>query len=219
VFCRRQFDVQADRNLSQFAGLFRGVSWNALRPTQRTVTMDHNKVVLHSDFHINGALDAEASRPKSSTRWGSRGLLLRKGVWHIDKIVYGERICESTRTGDLGEAEALLAHRCLEVRRRCVYGRTFREAGIKFVAESGHLRGLERDERALALLYPFIGELPLQQIHRETLAPFVKARLDKGLSPDTVNRELAMVRRILNLASKVWRDSAGHPWLNDAPLI
>jgi hypothetical protein len=53
------------------------------------------------------------------------------------------------------------------------------------------LRGLDRDERALKLLYPFIGSLPLQQVHRETLEPFIRARLDKGLSPDTVNRELA----------------------------
>jgi hypothetical protein len=53
------------------------------------------------------------------------------------------------------------------------------------------LRGLDRDERALKLLYPFICSLPLQQVHRETLEPFIRARLDKGLSPDTVNRELA----------------------------
>jgi hypothetical protein len=172
--------------------------------------MDLNKVVLHSDFHMIVASEHKASRTNGSTGRPSRGLLLRKGIWHIDKIVYDTRICESTRTGDLKEAEALLAHRILEVRPRCLYGRIFREAGIRFVAESGHLRGLERDERALAMLYPFIGALPLQQIHRETLAPFVRARLDKGLSPDTVNRELAMVRRILNLASKVWRDEGGH---------
>ena len=51
------------------------------------------------------------------------------------------------------------------------------------------------------------------QVHHETLLPFVRARLDKGLSQDTVNRELAVVRRILNLASRVWRDEAGDPWL------
>jgi hypothetical protein len=62
----------------------------------------------------------------------------------------------STRTGDLVEAEALLSHRSLEARRLHLYGRTFREAGNKFVAESQHLRGLDRDERALAVLYPFI---------------------------------------------------------------
>lgn len=130
----------------------------------------------------------------------TRGLVLRNGVWHIDKIIYGQRICESTQTGDLVEAEALLGHRSLEAQRLHLYGRTFWEAGVKFVAESGHLRGLDRDERALAMLYPFIGSLPLQRVHRETLALFVQARLDKGLSPDTVNRELAVVRRILNLA-------------------
>jgi hypothetical protein len=148
-----------------------------------------------------------------------RGLYLRAGIWHIDKIIYGNRICESTQTGDLAEAEALLAHGCLEVRRRCVYGRTFRGAGAKCVAESGHLRGLDRDERALKLLYPFIGSLPLQQVDHETLAPFVRARLDKSLSPDTANRELAVVRRFLNLACGVWRDEAGHPCLAEAPPI
>ena len=161
----------------------------------------------------------EATQPNGSTRRRIRGLLLRKGVWHIDKVVYGKRICESTGTGDLVEAEELLAHRSCEARRRHVYGRTFREAGVRFVAESGHLRGLDRDERALRLLYSFIGDLPLRQVHHETLVPFVRARLGKGLSPDTVNRELAMVRRILNLASNVWRDEAGHPWLEYAPLI
>jgi integrase len=153
------------------------------------------------------------------TKIRTRGLLLRGSVWHIDKVIYGARICESTRTGDLVEAETLLSHRSVQARRLHLYGRTFREAGAKFVAESQHLRGLDRDERALRLLYPFIGPLPLQQVHRETLLPFVRARLEKGLSPDTVNRELAVVRRILNLASRVWRDEAGSPWLADAPLI
>ena len=38
-------------------------------------------------------------------------LLLRGGVWHIDKIMYGKRICESTGTRGLSQAEALLARR------------------------------------------------------------------------------------------------------------
>ena len=47
----------------------------------------------------------------------------------------------------------------------------------------------------------------------------MRTGLDKGLSQDTVNRELAVVRRILSLAARVWRDQAGNPWLADAPLI
>jgi hypothetical protein len=46
--------------------------------------MDLNKAVLHSDCHFNVASDAETSRPSSSTRQRIRGLLLRKGVWHIE---------------------------------------------------------------------------------------------------------------------------------------
>jgi hypothetical protein len=61
--------------------------------------------------------------PNSSvSRRTTRGLLLRKGVWHIDKVLYGKRICESTHTGDLVEAEALLAHRASEARRLHHYG-------------------------------------------------------------------------------------------------
>ncbi len=178
--------------------------------------MTHSRI---SSFTVTLGSETEVSRPNRSTRRRTYGLLLRKGVWHIDKIVYGKRICESTRTGDLKEAESLLAHRSCEARRLHLYGPTFQEAGVRFVAESGHLRGLDRDERALALLYPFIGALPLRQVHHETLAPYVRARLSKGLSRDTVNRELAVVRRILKLAAQVWRDGAGHPWLSDAPLI
>lgn len=137
----------------------------------------------------------------------------------FNKIVYVERICERTRTGDLVGAEALLSHCSLEARRLHLYGRTFREAGNKFVAESQHLRGPDRDERALALRCPFIGSLPLRQVHHETLLLFVRTRLDKGLSQDTVNRELAVVRSILNLAARVWREEAGNPCLADAPLI
>jgi hypothetical protein len=43
----------------------------------------------------------------ASTSRRTAGLLLR-GVWHIDKVIYGKRICESTGTRDLTKAEALL---------------------------------------------------------------------------------------------------------------
>ena len=45
------------------------------------------------------------------------GLLLRGAVWHIDKVIYGKRICQSTGTRDLTEAQALLAHRVTQARR------------------------------------------------------------------------------------------------------
>ena len=47
----------------------------------------------------------------------TQGLMLRGDVWHIDKVVFGKRLCESTRSGNLAEAEALLAHRIGQARR------------------------------------------------------------------------------------------------------
>lgn len=37
--------------------------------------------------------------------------------------------------------------------------------------------------------------------------------------PARFHRDLAAVRRILNLAARLWRDENGHPWLATAPLI
>jgi integrase len=151
------------------------------------------------------------------------GLLLRGGVWHIDKVIYRKRICQSTGTRDLTEAQALLARRVTEARQVHLFGEqrehTFREAASKFLTENQHKRSLERDRRALAVLDPFIGSLPLRRVHHDTLAPYIRSRLDKGQSPGTVNRDLAIVRRILNLSARLWRDETDRPWLAVAPLI
>jgi hypothetical protein len=86
------------------------------------------------------------------------GLLLRGRVWHIDKVIYGKRICESTGTRDLTEAEALLARRVIQARGVHLFGEQrehiFREAASKFLAENQHKRSLERYERELGRPYP-----------------------------------------------------------------
>ena len=151
------------------------------------------------------------------------GLTLRGAVWHIDKDVYGTRFCESTGTRDLKEAVAILARRLEEVRATRFFGvrkpRTFREAATRFLEENQHKRSLERDARALAVLDPYIGELTIQQVHYGTLQSFIRDRLTAGKSPGTVNRDLAVVRRILNLCARLWRDESDRPWLDTAPLI
>jgi integrase len=151
------------------------------------------------------------------------GLLLRGSVWHIDKVLYGKRLCESTGTRDIVEAQALLARRVIQARQVHLFGdqleHTFHEAAGKFLAENQHKRSLKRDRRALAVLEPFIGALPLRRIHHDTLMPYIRWRAARNSSPGTINRELAVVRRILNLASRLWRDETDRPWLPVAPLI
>jgi integrase len=151
------------------------------------------------------------------------GLTMRGGIWHIDKDIYGTRICESTGTSELKEAVTILSRRIEEVRSSRFFGarmpRVFREAATKFLEENQHKRSLERDARALAALDPYIGDLNLQKVHYGSLQTFIRDRLKAGKSPGTINRDLAVLRRILNLCARLWRDESDRPWLDTAPLI
>jgi integrase len=154
------------------------------------------------------------------------GLIKRAGIWHIDKQIRGSRLCESTGSSDLEEAEAYLARRIEEIRQARVYGvrpsRTFRQAATKYLqdaTESAELRSLDRNAQALKLLDPYIGGLLLQQVHMGTLESYVKDRRNQGIKNGTLRRDLAVVRRVLNLASRLWRDEHGLTWLETPPLI
>jgi hypothetical protein len=59
----------------------------------------------------------------------------------------------------------------------------------------------------------------LHQVHDGTLAPYVAKRLGEGRAHKTVNLGLGIVRRILTLAAKSWRDDHGRTWLEHAPTI
>ena len=60
---------------------------------------------------------------------------------------------------------------------------------------------------------------PVEPGARRHLAPYVAKRLAQGRSHKTVNSGLGIVRRILNLAAKSWRDENGMTWLEHAPAI
>ena len=50
------------------------------------------------------------------------GLIMRAGVWHVDKLVFGRRVCQSTGTTRLEEAERMLARLMEETRQAAIYG-------------------------------------------------------------------------------------------------
>ncbi len=105
------------------------------------------------------------------------GLFKRAGIWHIDKRIEGQRVCQSAGTAKLAEAERFLARISESLRQAKVYGvrpeRSFEKAAIKFVRENQHKRSLDRDICLLKQLMPFIGSLPLHRVHRGTLDPWV----------------------------------------------
>lgn len=151
------------------------------------------------------------------------GLKRRGRIWHIDKTVGRRRLQGSTGTCDLEEAEAVLSHILATHHRAKFYGirprRLFRDAATKYLEEETK-KSLHNDAQALRALDPFIGDLWLEQVHSGTLEPFVKHMRGKGRSAGTINRYIAVVRRILNLATRYWRDAdTGLSWLETAPLF
>ena len=151
------------------------------------------------------------------------GLIKRQELWHIDKRIDGRRICHSTGTGELKEAERYLA-RCIEEARQArVYGvrpaRTFEQAAAKFVLENQHKRSLSSDIGRLKLLMPWIGHMSLDRLHTGTLQPWIEHRRKQGVAVGTINHGLKVVRRIVNLAATEWVDEYGLTWLAIAPKI
>lgn len=66
----------------------------------------------------------------------------------------------------------------------------------------------------------FVGMLRLDNVHDETLKPFVAWCREQGNKSKTINNKLGVVRRVLNLAARKWRDPQnGLSWLETPPLI
>jgi hypothetical protein len=108
------------------------------------------------------------------------GLVMRAGIWHIDKRLFGRRVCRSTATARLEEAERTLARTMEETRQAQVYGvrpvRTFEQAAAKFVLENQHKRSLASDIVQLRLLMPSIGNVALDRLHGGSLQPWIDRR-------------------------------------------
>lgn len=147
----------------------------------------------------------------------------RSGIWQIDKRVLGIRICESTGTRDKQEAELILARRIDETRQAKLLGvrpaRTWREAATEHLERNLHLASIGDDASHLQALDPFIGDMPLDQVHAGTLQTFIAHRR-RVVKTSTINRALEVVRKILNQAAGEWIDEQLHlTWLAHAPKI
>ena len=110
-----------------------------------------------------------------------------------------------------------------EMRQTKVFGvrpsRTFEEAAAKFVIENQHKRTIENDISRLKGLMPWIGNVRLDRVHRGTLEPWIEYRRKQGRAVGTINHDLQIVRRIMNLAAGEWVDELGLTWLAAAPKI
>jgi hypothetical protein len=151
------------------------------------------------------------------------GLLMRAGVWHVDKRICGRRVCQSTGTADIQDAERYLAKLMEQIRQVQVYGvrptRTFEQAAAKFVLENQHKRSIGDDVCRLKDLMPFIAGAPLDRLHMGTLRSWIAHKRRQGRTVGTINNGLQVVRRIANLAAGEWVDERGLTWLQSPPKI
>lgn len=161
------------------------------------------------------------------------GLYERSGIWHIDKVVRGQRLQESTGSSERQEAEQYLIHRLEKLRQEKVYGvrevRTWREAATRFLVEFKDQASIALSASHIEQLDPYIGDLPITHIDDGTLAAFKRDRqkptktangkVKPGVSNRTVNIALQRVVRILNLCHRKWRDAEKRPWLDSVPMI
>lgn len=145
----------------------------------------------------------------------------KQDFWCVDRIYKGTRL--RNRFESFEEAEGWLIYQLEQLRQLHLFGirpkKTFDEAAAKYLLDHQEKVSLSQDIYLLERLVPFIGKLTLDQIHDGTLASYIKDRKTKGLAHKTINLGLGIVRRILNLAARSWRDEDGKTWLDTPPLI
>jgi integrase len=158
-------------------------------------------------------------------RKNSPGLYKRNNIWYIKKTIYGRTIRESTQTCDLAKAEEHLAFRVEQIRKEGLFGerrkRYFHEAFEQYVLYKKRFgkATLKDDLLKVKNLWPHIAHLFLDEIHMDSLAPYIDDMKEKGRKNATINHGLQLVRHILNLAAGEWRDEKGKAWLDISPKI
>lgn len=154
------------------------------------------------------------------------GLRLRGGTYHIEKRIKdypGGRLRESTGTSDLREAERYLVKRLEEIRQATVYGtrphRTFEQGAIFYLDYNRDKKSILDDATHLQQMMPFLGHLPIDQVHMGTLQMFIQARQQAGIKSKSINNALGVARHLLNQAAGEWIDEHNLTWINTAPKI
>lgn len=128
------------------------------------------------------------------------------GVYWIDYVVEGKRIRESTGTANKRLAEKCLQSRLgevvqgkykLEDRKPSPFFKDFCVQYLQWARENK--RSAERDRYSFLHLKPFFGHRRLQEIHPFHVESY-KMKRKAEVKPATVNRETALLKRMLNLA-------------------
>ena len=149
--------------------------------------------------------------------------VLADGRRFIDKRYLGVRI--GLRVGAVTQEQAEERLRTELARVQCDVARkaharpTFMDCAARYIEQSQGKRSIDIIKWHVSLLRSYIGNLEPQQVHDQTLEPFIQARLAAGASATTINRSLEVMRTILNRAARSYRDPDGRPGLEGLPPL
>lgn len=148
------------------------------------------------------------------------GLIKRRNVWHINIMLNGQRVRQSTGTNDKKLAENILA----KIRTQIVEGKyypkppgdsiLFCEMMERFVKEHSPFvstNTLKSYEFSLKHLLPVFAEMSLIKIMPERICQYQQDRILEGSAPASINREIALLSKAFSTAVKKWK------WVNANP--
>lgn len=130
-------------------------------------------------------------------------LYKRNAIWWFSIFLDGERVCESTGTSNRRKAETIERQRREELndRRQRIpqmnLAITFGALTARFIAE-GMSTPYSLDR--LQHLLPFFADIPVRDINQSLTRKYRQERYAgrESLKPATVNRDLSVLRRVLN---------------------
>jgi integrase len=159
---------------------------------------------------------------------GRDGLRRRGTIWHIDTCIRGHRIRESCETEDRNQAVSILRQRQAEVDQRGPLALrtpklTFTDLARDFITDYrvNGKRSVGKAEKSVAHLAQYFGGYRAVNITTQHVRAYIEKRQRTGLANGTINRELAALKRMFQLAAKAKLLATDHvpdvPMLKEAP--
>jgi predicted nucleic acid-binding protein len=134
--------------------------------------------------------------------------LYRRGVtWWMNYTVNGHQQCESTGTTNKRLAQKILDSKkadIIEGRFRILPSRAphFDSFSKEFLDSVRHPNTKKRYATSVKKLMEYFGNVPLSAVLADQIERFKAERLKNGIRAATVNRDLAVLRRIFKIASR-----------------
>jgi len=139
------------------------------------------------------------------------GMIYKRGnIWWIKYYRNGKPLRESTKSKKEADAKRLLKKREGEISEGKIPGIYFDKVRFDELASElimdykiNGRKSLERVEIGIRVhLKPFFGDIRVPDITTPRIQKYIKYRMEEGAANATINRELAALKRMLNLGAK-----------------